>query len=321
MIKNTFRILALLLIVVVPKLTSAQPHITTATILRATTQALPHCLHYKIKGTCYWWVKDGLLGHPEATLKVAHYIPDVVVSVFDRAGDNPWLEAKIFYDKPAVLLARKLIQTMHGLVLGGGRHSFNTPHETNVYFKEVTIIGNPAAQLLGKDITISTNAIPFVPYFNSLLDVIGWRFGLEMLYPAAWQPYAHPIGQKGYAWGHVYPREGFIVAANDAEAAAIAAQRAADIITKRYQPHSYHRLKNRCGQHCGASPVHENDPHTQWQALFPQESHRCGVFGSPRDFGDKLATRTQGRYVWILWRYYEGCIPAKGGAYMGETRF
>ena len=63
--------------------------ITTATLIRATAQAIPHCLHYRIKGTCYWWVKDGFTGHPAVPAKVAHYIPDVVVSVFDRAGDNP----------------------------------------------------------------------------------------------------------------------------------------------------------------------------------------------------------------------------------------
>ena len=37
--------------------------------------------------------------------------------------------------------------------------------------------------------------------------------------------------------------------------------------------------------------------------------------------GDRLSLKTHGRYVWILWRYYQGCIPAKGGRYLGETDF
>lgn len=309
------------------EITTAQPHITTATLIRATAQALPHCLHYRIKGACYWWVKDGAFGHPEVTLKVAHYIPDVVVSVFDRPGDNPLLEANYFYDKPAYKLAKKLIKAFTGLKLGDGRHSFANAHDTQVRFKEVSIIGNPAAHMLGKDITISPNAIAFMPYFNSFLDVMSWRFGTEMLYPDSWNPWAHPIGktriknQYGNSWGHLYPRDGFVVAANDAIASAVIAQRAVDIITKRYQPHAYRYLKRRCGSHCKAAAVKENDRQSQWQRLFPVESHQCHVFGGKHGSEDHLATQTKGRYVWILWRYYEGCIPAKGGKYLSETHF
>ena len=307
---------------VYPIFVSSQ-NITTATLIRATAQALPHCLHYRVKGACYWWVNDGFLGHPAVTPKLAHYIPDVVVSVFDRAGDNPWLEAHYFYDKMAFRTAKTLIHQLHGLPLDGGRHSLNTAHDTQVRFKEVTIIGNPAAQLRLGYATIAPNATPFVPYFHSLLDVISWRFGVEMLYPASWLPNAHPIGKlaQGFSWGNVYPRDGFVVASNDYQAAAIIAERAADIVTKRYQPHVYHFLKNYCGPHCSASPVKENDPPIRWQRIYPQESHRCEVFGTSRDAGDHLSQKTDGRYVWIVWRYYSGCVPIKGAQYLGETYF
>ena len=97
--------------------------------------------------------------------------------------------------KTAFGLAKKL---MHQLPLDGGRYSLNNAHDTQVRFKEVTIIGNPAAQLRLGYAMIAPNAMPFVPYFHSLLDVVSWRSGMEMLYPQSWLPNAHPIGRVAF---------------------------------------------------------------------------------------------------------------------------
>lgn len=52
-----------------------------------------NCLHYQIKGVRYWLTDTGAT---VTTPYVSHYLPDVVVSVFnpltDKNGGNAWLE-------------------------------------------------------------------------------------------------------------------------------------------------------------------------------------------------------------------------------------
>ena len=50
---------------------------------------LPACLHYEVQGTCFWLTPTGTI---ITTPYVQHYLPDVVVSVFNQADDNPWVE-------------------------------------------------------------------------------------------------------------------------------------------------------------------------------------------------------------------------------------
>ena len=69
--------------------TSSSP-ITSAEITARTLAALPSCLHYQIKGVCFWNL-DGVI---TTTPYLQHYLPDVVVSVFNKPDENPWLALK-----------------------------------------------------------------------------------------------------------------------------------------------------------------------------------------------------------------------------------
>ncbi len=67
--------------------------LTTVDITEKTLSALPQCLHYQVKGLCYWLSPSGTT---LTTPYIAHFLPDVVVSVFDslndRKGGNAWEE-------------------------------------------------------------------------------------------------------------------------------------------------------------------------------------------------------------------------------------
>ncbi len=81
-----------------------------------------------------------------------------------------------------------------------------------------------------------------MPYLLSTLDAVMWRSGLpESFYPEALTPGLREIGSTtgGNMWGNVYPRSGFVTQVDDYKAAAVVAQRAADVVTRTGQIHVY----------------------------------------------------------------------------------
>src|ERR1700722_16396315 len=69
---------------------------TSAEITASTLKGLPNNLHYHVRGFCSWMSPtEGLI----ATPYVEHYLPDLIVSVFNKPGDNPWLEINNTLDK------------------------------------------------------------------------------------------------------------------------------------------------------------------------------------------------------------------------------
>ena len=172
---------------------------------------------------------------------------------------------------------------------------------------------------LGIQVFCPSAARSFVPYYQSALDPIAWRFGIpEMLYPEALTPGRREIGNwPTLTWGHVYPRAGSIGTTDDPKAAAVAAQRAADFITRPNQPHVYLPSVGRPrGGYWPASPVLENTDNHRWQMLTPIRSSRCEIFGAGGNWsGGKVDTR--GNYAWILWRKYS-CCTARSGVFLSS---
>jgi integrating conjugative element protein (TIGR03756 family) len=119
-------------------------------------------------------------------------------------------------------------------------------------------------------------------------------------------------------WGSLFPRSGFLVQAHDYKAAAVTAQRAANVITLRDQPHVYRPVvvDPRDGYWPPGEAV-ENDAETAvWQEIFPEPTDTCHVFAEIDDRGaglsDPYAERLSehGDYVWNLWRPYACCEAA-----------
>lgn len=178
----------------------------------------------------------------------------------------------------------------------------------------------------------ASEATPFMPYYLSSVDPLAWRFNIpEMLYPAALVPGMREIGKPpylpplGHTWGHIYPRSGSVSQGDDRKAAAVAAQRAADFITRRNQPHVYLPLIGPTGNgKWSPGGVLENTNNHKWQMLYPEPSLRCRQFGDTKGWysqgliesmapgASKKWTDKQGNYTWVLWRKYGCCMRTLG---------
>lgn len=119
-------------------------------------------------------------------------------------------------------------------------------------------------------------------------------------------------------WGNVYPRGGFLHQVDDHKAAAVVAQRAGDIVTRRNQIHVYQPLlaSSRDG-YWPAGALMETDAATgKWQELTPTLSSSCAVF----PHGNAKVQARQGDYAWALWRPYSRC-QRRGQIFLGSVDF
>lgn len=294
----------------------------SAEIIADTLAGLPECLHYEIKGSCFWLSPTGAI---IVTPYVQHYLPDVVVSVFNQPDQNPWLEIEATLDQAAALAQSGIVSLIAGVPAAGGQHSFHQPMEQHVFFKEVDILGNPALPVLPTTpVLLSSAAVPLQPYFQSMLDSILWRGFPPMALPEQAMAYAeditHTIGKGTTVWGGAYPFEGKVITGSDAKAGAVIAQRAADLLTtSNAWGHLYQSLSTNCGTECQAAVIQENDNKAQFQKIYPLLETQCSVFGSSSTYGENVKTPADGAYVWVLWRQYQGCVPAPGCTFISKV--
>lgn len=262
------------------------------------------CLDWKATGVCVWLTCTPFGCSTQTSVKVKHYMPDLVVSVYQKTGDNPWSVVSPLASPNSTAKA------------GGDRTEGRAGRDhSNLRFKNADAVGHPAAAgfdlLSSVGYTCDSAAPPMQPYFLSVFDSLAWRQGVpESAYPEALTPGSRTIGQAGDQWGHVFPRSGFVTQSNDYKAAAVIAQRVADFVTRQGQPHVYTSLH--ASQRPGywpPGPVKEGDASTgKWQRLQPSLTKSCSVFpdrGIAASYADVLAE--DGDYVWALWRPYECC--------------
>jgi integrating conjugative element protein (TIGR03756 family) len=306
--------------------------LSTPQVIEATINAAPSCLKYKVIGLCFWKVCAAHFCWIEETLKVDQYLPDAVVSIYRKDDSNPWDYPHTIVDPLAHQIGQTQTKSIMGFDMGVGYQSNSQPQEQNNHFKEADLIGNPAIAIFQSldDVFLPSQAKPFMPYYLSQADSYLWRSPLiEMaLYPSGLVPGLHVVGSLINNWGNVYPRTGFIDQPADGKVAAVIAQRAADIATRTTQPHVYQPLNinNSCGDHCDTWEAKENDPNTNWQMIYPKQENICVVFGENdlkqlRPWEQDAAQQGDGNYAWIMWRHYRGCIPDKGGTYVGSIDF
>lgn len=302
--------------------------LTTPKIITKTLAATQNCLHYRVIGICTWQEYKHGIYSTNTTLKVEHYLPDLVVSVHQQATDSPWDYVRLL-DKAAYPVGDAQLKSILGFSLGHGQGPVSQQTDSDCRLKEVEVMGNPALYLLKRceEVLIKSPVIALKAYYVSLADSVVWRSPMvEMcLYPHNCLPRVRSIGSVLNQWGNVFPRTGFILQTNDAKAAAVIAQRAADIVSHSQQPHIYEVLPLHCGQACSIDEVHENDPHTQWQMIYPQSETTAYVFGendsdTALPWKSQAAQKSDGNYVWVLWRRYRGCIQGKG-KYVGSINF
>ena len=303
--------------------------LSTFDVVQNTLQALPNCFRYKIVGLCFWLKCVGNFCSINTTPKVDHYLPDVVVSAFHTKDSNPWDYANKLVDTPAFRVANTQIKQSLGFGIEHGNENAGSIYNQDTLVKEADLIGNPALNIFSsfRQYVLPSQATPFIPYYSSLVDSYMWRSPHYeiFMYSHTLIPGVHIIGSLINNWGSVYPRTAFVLQKNDAKAAAVIAQRAADIATRSMQPHIYNPLIGPCGSHCEIKEVTENDDHSQWQMIYPSVETTCKVFGE-NDLASKTAWHSddlekgQGNYTWVLWRHYKGCIEGEG-MYLGSIDY
>ncbi len=294
--------------------------IHSGTIIQDTTAALPNCLRYKVPiHHCVWLSKWGIVN---TTPILDHYLPDLVVSVFSRAHDNPWIEINKMLDSIGKPIQQGIVKGVTGLEVSSGNHSLLDIHEQAVIFKEADVIGNPALMVIPEHGLLPSTATPWRPYFQSMADSVLWR-GLP---PAALPEEAmalglnivHHVGTGLTNWGSIYPHEGKVIGENDVQASAVIAERATDLITQHTEyGHVYQYLSISCGKHCSAAPIQENSKETYFQMIYPITQTDCHILGDSASYTADMLN-TEGAYVWIVWRHYEGCADGEG-QYIGRT--
>lgn len=271
-----------------------QASINTASIMASS--ASTSCLDYKIVGTCFWLFCTKFGCKVRTSTKVRHYIPEVVVSSYNNAGQNPWSEMN-------------LVSSGHS---SGGEYQTPEKNYTQLNFKNVDAIGHPqgavSEMLNGTGYYCKSQTTTFMPYYLSSLDFFAWRMGVpEMMYPEALTPGMREIRAGGDTWGNIYPRAGAVTQVHDYKAAAVAAHRAADVFTRNGQPHIYLPIAQNDNPSNGQwfpKPVEEGKSKThKWQQLSPEMSQSCSVF--PDNLPSFLSDN--GSYAWALWRPYKCC--------------
>jgi integrating conjugative element protein (TIGR03756 family) len=297
--------------------------ISTADIASKTAAATFACMQWSPVGLCFWLKCSFFACEVESSLKIGHYNPDFVVSSYNELGSNPWQEIRAVLGEAQTVAANGILGSLAGLPIGSAGNrtegSSNNRDHKNLIFRETDVIGHPQQILSGllPAIVCDSQAEPFVPYFQSGLDARSWRYAIpEILYPASLVPGLRELGNWPLqTWGGVFPRNGWTVQAEEPKAAALNAQRAADIVTRSNQPHVYLPLQEPSSNRQKVwppGPLLEADPLTgRWQMLLPKTDSDCKVFGI-----NDLASATgwgagrvdpQGDYVWNLWRPYQCC--------------
>ncbi len=276
--------------------------LTTPTIVQSAFST--ECLDYNVVGVCVWLSCSAWGCTIRTSVKVRHYIPELVVSSYENTGENPWQELAV-------------VSPPTGDALAGGQSTSNAESDLQEHlrFKNVDAIGHPGVELFNQfasafGYTCSGTARPFQPYFVSTLDALAWRSGIpESAYPEALIPGRRELKRTGDLWGNVYPRSGFVTQTHDYKAAALMAQRAADIVTRTGQPHVYQPLtsSSRDG-YWPPGPVVEGDDDHKWQHLTPTMSRSCVVWpdrGATDTYADRLDEA--GDYAFALWQRYRCC--------------
>ena len=291
---------------------SSSPALDTATIVSSALS--PDCLEYRVVGICYWLYCSYGGCSVRTSVKVRHYVPDAVVSSYSNTGENPWTEVQAMSRPNATARA-------------GGDGTTNEDHENNLAkFKNADVIGHPAGPVFSEfaaafGYSCEGAGTAFMPYLLSTLDTVAWRYNVpEMAYPEALIPGLREIGTRSglNLWGNVYPRGGFLHQTDDYKSAAVVAQRAGDVVTRRNQPHVYQSLlADAQAGYWPAGALMETDASTgKWQGLTPTLSRSCAVFPHT----DTRMQAQRGDYAWALWRPY-ACCRRRGQVFLGSTDF
>jgi integrating conjugative element protein (TIGR03756 family) len=295
--------------------TKPRQPITTPTLAMSVLKYLSKNSHPKVIGTCFW--QEGTLP-PKITPgpALSQFIPDLVVTVSNNPGENPWIEAnQLFENKPALQVYQSAFTRIMGMPLGFGDGSgqLASQHINEDRTRVVSVIGSPGNVYKIKGLTHRSETTFMKLYYSSLADAVSDRTTGELLYMAT-HPYlliGHKIGTTFNHWGHEFPRLMRVTQPSRFRASVVAAMHAADIVTNNGM-HLKQSTSNRCGPNCIVSNVifDSKQKHLIWQEVYP--NNRNIIPGKDSDKGEVDDAKGNGNYVFVVWRQYKGCVKQKG---------
>lgn len=293
-------------------------HMINSLALGSRTLACTDCLNWKLIGECNWIKCAAVFCKYEATAKVGHYIPDLIVETHSSRFPIADMEQIFpFLNTTPGSMARTL-----------GKEDYLT-------YKHATVFGNPA--LVGYKALNSAGGLmcesvikaPWTPHYQSEADSAWGDHWIESLYPQA--IFGIPKIDSGIPfisyWAAVYPRCGWVIHPYDAIAGAVMAHRAAEIVTGPPSLHIALPAGKDCGNRCwppGDMEANNIKTH-KFQSLFPIYEKSAKPFGGDAAewaSGNVLHKRpgrnkfNEQAYVYALWRPYK-CCEAKG-KYIGS---
>lgn len=298
-------------------------------ITEQTLKAVDSCLKWKVIGSCSWLHCDLLGCEVRVSLKVGHYRPDLVVSVYPTIESHPWKEIKTVVKTAFEQVKKTLPEELRSLVEGNALEpGHNQKRATrNLRLFESDVFGHPLPDLpaIYANYFCTSESNLLTPYYSSLLDIVAWRNPeFESFSLSNFVPGTREIGQwPRFTWGSVYPRCGWINQPSPPKAAAVVAQRAADIAINGGLLRVRTSLGNsaRGQKRWGPPNLRETNGNTgKWQMIHPIKQSSCAAFGT----NDLLAARDWGggkvdkknAYLWVLWRPYQ-CCRKRGQVFLG----
>lgn len=327
---RVFRSLLLPIFVAGILTSTASAAINSVQITDQTLKAVESCLKWKIVGTCTWLHCDLLGCRVRVSLKIGHYRPDLVVSVYPTIESHPWTEVKAVvktaFNQIKSTLPEELQSVVEGSALEPGHSSKHLSRNLRLF--ESDVIGHPLPDLPASyaNYFCTSQTVPLVPYYSSLLDIIAWRNPeFESLNLVNSIPGRREIGRWPlFTWGSVYPRCGWTMQPSPPKAAAVIAQRAADITING----GVLRVRTPIGNSAnsqkrwGPPALRETNASTgKWQMIHPRKQSSCQAFGTndlfaTTDWGGGKVDR-KNAYLWVLWRPYK-CCARRGQVFLGS---
>ncbi|HET9644731.1 MAG TPA: TraU family protein [Burkholderiaceae bacterium] len=119
--------------------------LTTASIAAQTLAAAPSCARYRITGACFF-LKCGFFGcSVKTSMRVQHFTPDLVVSVYHDPSQHPWEWGRLLAQSTSTVAA-----AMSGAGVmdsAGTRFKVKRAAGASVMFRDADAIGNPVNTL------------------------------------------------------------------------------------------------------------------------------------------------------------------------------
>ena len=299
---------------------SALASLTTPEIALRVEQHVLDYSHFRVEGACFWldWSWRG----PEITPtpEVSEFLPDLIVAVYNQAGENPWSEVQNTVDKAADQVEQASSREFfHSEMNNGSTASLGLSEQNDsVITKNVDVIGSPTGILRLPFLILPYNTTPLMPYFLSALDAIPGRSGMaEAVRLETFNPLGETVGTLYDHWAYEFPREMSVDNNNDFKASVSIGLHAADLVTNLSPLHVIHTTDNNCGDHCVVANVlpETSETHEIWQEIYPND-HRIILGESDASSLTPLhqddIDAGEGDYLFAVWRHYQGCIPGSG---------